>query len=59
MVKNSPANAGDSGDLGSIPGLGSRKWQPAPVFSPGKFLEQRNLVGLQSGGGGGHRVRHD
>ena len=23
----------------------SRKWQPAPVFLPGKFHEQRRLVG--------------
>ena len=32
--------------VGKIPW--SRKWQPIPVFSPAKFLEQRNLVGLQS-----------
>ena len=38
VVKNSPANAGD---VGSIPGwVGKicwrRKWQPTPVFLPGK-----------------------
>ena len=44
MVKNPPANAKDAGDGGSIPGLGSRKWQPAPVFLPGKSHGQRNLV---------------
>ena len=40
MVKNSPANAGDTG---SIPGSGrcaGRKWQPSPVFLPGKFLDR-------------------
>ena len=37
MVKNLPANAGDAGDTGSIPGLEipwRRKWQPTPVFLP-------------------------
>ena len=41
MVKNSPANAGD---LGVIPWIGKipwrRKWQPIPVFLPGKFHGQ-------------------
>ena len=45
-VKNPPANAGDAG---SIPGKGKtpwkRKWQPTPVFLPGKFHGERNLVG--------------
>ena len=40
MVKNPPANAGDAGDWSSIPGLGRfpsiGKWQPTPVFLPGK-----------------------
>ena len=34
MVKNLPANAGDTGDTGLIPGLGTswrREWQPTPV----------------------------
>ena len=42
MVKNLPANAGD---LGLIPGLGRyprRKWQPTPVFFPGKPKGQRS-----------------
>ena len=54
VVKNSPANAGDARDLGTI--LGSRdpwvgnipwakKWQPTPVFLPGDFHGQRNLAG--------------
>ena len=33
-----------------------RKWQPAPVFLPGKSHGQRSLVGYSSWG---HRVRHD
>ena len=35
LVKNPPASAGDTRDAGSIPW--SKKWQPTPVFSPGKF----------------------
>ena len=35
--------------MGSIPGLGRfpqrRKWQPTPVFLPGKCHGQRDLVG--------------
>ena len=41
----------NAGDVGSIPGSGRsrcRKWQPAPVFLPGKFHGQRSLRGLQS-----------
>ena len=41
MVKNLPANAGATGDMGLIPG----SWQPTPVFLPGKSQEQRSLVG--------------
>ena len=37
VVKNSPANAGN---MGAIPWVRTipwrRKWQPTPVFSPGK-----------------------
>ena len=48
MVKNPPSNAGDTRDMCSIPGLGRipwiRKWQPAPVFLPGKLHGQRNLM---------------
>ena len=48
MVKNPPAKAADTGDMGSVPGvekiIWSRKWQPAPVFLPGKFPGQRSLV---------------
>ena len=52
MVKNLPANAEDVRDTGLTPGLiyfrkipWSRKWQPTPVFLPGKCHGQRSLVG--------------
>ena len=42
-------NAGDTEDLGSIPGLGRspgrEKWQPTPVFLPEKSHGQRRLSG--------------
>ena len=54
VVKNLPANAEGAGDAGSIPGSGrfpwSRKWQPTPVFLPGKFHGQRSLVGYSPWG---------
>ena len=41
-------------DAGLIPGSGrspgSRKWQPVPVFLPGKFHGQRSLVGYSPWG---------
>ena len=51
VVKNSPAHARD---VGLIPGSGwscvggdplGRRWQPTPVFLPGKFHGQRSLAG--------------
>ena len=54
VVKNLPSNAGEARDMGSI--LGSRKipwkrkWQPTPVFLPGKPLGQRSLVGYSPWG---------
>ena len=46
VVKNSLINAGATG---SIPGSGRfpwrKKWQPTPVFLPGKFHGQRSQVG--------------
>ena len=46
LAKNPPASARD---MGSIPGLGSfpwrRKWQPIPIFLPGKSHGQRRLAG--------------
>ena len=45
-VKNPPANVGD---LGLILWVGkvswTRKWQPLPVFLPGKSHGQKGLVG--------------
>ena len=44
VVKNPPANAGDTRDQGFIPGSGRshwrKKWQPTPVFLPGKSLDR-------------------
>ena len=46
-----PANATD---MGLIPGLerspGGRKWQPTPVFLPGKSHAQGSLVGYSQWG---------
>ena len=54
MVKNPDANAGDIRDSSSIPGLGRfpwrRKWQPTPLFLPGKSYGQRNMVGYSPNG---------
>ena len=52
-VKNSPANAGDARDAGSIPGRKipySRKWQPTPVFLPEESYGQRSLAGYSPWG---------
>ena len=53
-VQNLPANAGDTGDTGSIPGSGRspgvRAWQPTPVFLPGESHGQRSLVGYSPWG---------
>ena len=48
--KESSCNAGDKGSIlgsGRSPGILAmpRKWQPNPVFLPGKFHGQRSLVG--------------
>ena len=50
VVKSQPANAGDSGDEGWIPGLERSLGEgnghlPTPVFLPGKSHAQRGLVG--------------
>ena len=48
------ASACNAGDPGSIPGLGRfpwrRKWQPTPVFMPGKSHGWRSPVGYSSWG---------
>ena len=51
-------SACNTGDLGSIPRLGrphppptqKRKWQPTPVFLPGKSHGQRSLAGYSAWG---------
>ena len=51
MVKTPPVNAGD---VGLIPESERfpwrRKWQPTPVFLPGKSPGQRSLVGYSPWG---------
>ena len=53
MVKNPPVNAGDM-RYGFNPWVGKirwrRKWQPTPVFLPGKSHGQRSLVGYSPWG---------
>ena len=54
LKKSTPANAGDTGDAGLIPWVGKilwrRKWQPTPVFWPGKSRGRRSLVAIVHGG---------
>ena len=54
-------SAWNAGDPGSIPRLGRypwrRKWQPTPVFLPGKSPGQKSLAGYRPRGY--KRVRHD
>ena len=55
MVKNPPANSGDARDVSLIPELGRsvpwrRKWQPTPLFLPGKSHRQRSLEGCSPRG---------
>ena len=48
VVKNLPANAGDTEDEGSILGWEdpwSRKWQSTPLFLPRNVHGQRRFVG--------------
>ena len=49
VVKNLPDSAGD---IGSVPGSGKsslgKKWQPFPVYLPGKFYGERSLVDVIS-----------
>ena len=49
MVKNTPANAGNTEDTGWIPGSGRSpggvNGKPTPVFLPGKSCGQRSLAG--------------
>ena len=49
VVKNLATSAGDTRDVGSIPGSGrspgEREWQHTPIFLPGEFHGQRSLMG--------------
>ena len=48
VVKNPPANAGNTRDAGLMLGLKvswRRAWQHTPVFLPGESHGQRSLVG--------------
>ena len=49
-VKNPPANAGDAGDTGSIPGLGRSPGGGFPRYLSGKSQRQRNLAGYNAWG---------
>ena len=48
VVKSWPANAAFAPWVGKIPWR--RKWQPTPVFLPGKYHGQRSLVGYSPWG---------
>ena len=52
VAKNPTVNTGDAREVGLISRkiLWSRKWQPTPVFLPGKLHGQRNLVGYSPWG---------
>ena len=49
VVENPSAKAGDTRDLGLMPGSGRspwrKKWQPTPVFLPGESHGQKSLAG--------------
>ena len=52
VIKNPPTNAGDAGDVGSIPGSGRsfcRGWQPTQVFLPGESNGHRRGAGYSPG----------
>ena len=51
--KDTPANAGDTIGVGSVPGSGrslGQEMQPTPVFWPGKFHGQRHPLGYSPWG---------
>ena len=54
VVKNSPANAGDTGNAASIPGSGrspgGRAWQTTSIFLLGESHGQRSLAGYSPQG---------
>lgn len=50
MVKNLPANAGDSSSILGWEGPLEKEMQPTPVLLTGEFHGQRSLVGYWSRG---------
>ena len=49
MVKNLLVSAGDVRDAGLIRKVPwRRKWEPTPVFFPGKFHGRRSLAGYSA-----------
>ena len=58
LVKKLPDNAGDSKDTGPMPLVRKipcrRKWQPPPVFLPGRQEDPGGLLSMEL-----QRVRHD
>ena len=45
MVKNPPADAGDTGSISGREDPLEKEMQPTPVFLPGKSHGQRSLAG--------------
>ena len=62
VVKNASANAGDTTDSEFSPWVEKipwrRKWQPIPVFLPGKFHGQRSLAGYSPWGHRAYTTEH-
>ena len=59
VAKNPPANAEDTRDMGLIPALGiplEEEIATTPLFLPGKFHGQKNLLGYSPWG---HRVGYE
>ena len=50
LIENSSANAGDVGSISGLQDPWRRKWQPIPVFLPGKSQGQRRLAGYSHWG---------
>ena len=50
MVKNPPANTGDAHLMPESGRSWKRKWQPTPVFLPGKSHGQRSPAGYSPRG---------
>ena len=60
MVKDLPSNSGDVRDVGLILALGRSPGggNGTPVFLPGKFHEQRSLVGYSPRGAESDTTEH-